>query len=136
MSAFSAVLTVYGSGKSDGLNISPTINVFASNPASNTQLIPADYATLGSTPLCDTPITYADFKTGTPGDPNTFALNAAGLAAISKTGITKLGLREASYDAPDIAPPPWVADKMSAITSWSADKGGLYKPKLVVTYTA
>lgn len=129
----SAVLTVYGEGKSDGLNISPTINVFASNPSSNTALIAADYATLDSTPLCDTPIAYADFNTGTPGDPNTFALNATGLALISKTGITKLGLREATYDAPDNAP-AWTADKVSSMVAWSADKGGDYRPKLVVTY--
>lgn len=130
----SAILTIFGEGKLDNLNISPTLNVFASNPASNTQLQASDYATLGSTPFCDTPIAYADFKTGTPGDPNTFNLNAAGLAAISKTGVTKLGLREASYDAPDTAP-AWIADKYSSIVAWSADKGGDYRPKLVVTYT-
>ncbi len=131
----SAILSVYGNSKSDNLNISPTLNVFASNPASNTALVKEDYATLGSTPFCDTPIAYADFKTGTPGDPNAFTLNAAGLSAINKTGVTKLGLREASYDAPDIAP-AWIADKHSTMVAWSADKGGDYRPKLVVTYTA
>jgi len=130
----SAILYIYGEGKTDTLGIAPTINLFASNPATNIALIPADYATLGTTPLCDTPIAYADFKTGTPGDPNTFALNAAGLALISKTGITKLGLREATYDAPD-NPPSWSADKVCSMVGWAVDKGGDYRPKLVVTYT-
>jgi len=128
-----ATLYLYGSRKVDNLGISPTLNLYSSNPASDNALVNQDYATLGSIPFCDTPITYAAFKTGDPGDPNLFALNAAGLAAISKTGITKLGLREASYDVP-VNVPAWISDAGSHFRLFSADKGGDYRPKLVVTY--
>ena len=61
-----------------------------------------------------------------------FILNATGLAAISKTGITKIGLRESAYDAPNIAP-PWVSGHGRTLYIRYADDGS-YKPKLVITY--
>lgn len=133
----SAILYIYGNSKVDGLNISPTINVFASNPASDDDLIATDYATFGSTPFCDTAITYAGWNTGAPGDPNLFTLNGAGITALETAlagaGILKLGLREATYDAPT-NPPNWTADLNSSIHGYSVDKGTTYRPKLVVTY--
>jgi len=138
-----ASLYVYGESNPDNLGISPSINVFASSPASDTAIIPADYNTLGTTPFCDTPIAIASWETGTPGNPNIFALNAAGLAAINTAiagdGIVKLGLREVTYDVADeLDPgnhdPTWSSEQFSSFIGWSVDKGTTYRPKLVVTY--
>jgi len=42
----SAVLSLYGSSKTDGLSTSPSVNIYSSNPASNTTIESADYARL------------------------------------------------------------------------------------------
>jgi len=132
----SATLSIYGRAtKADALSITPDINVYASNPASSTVLTGTDFATLGSTPFCDIPITYANWNEGTPGTANEFVLNAAGLAAISKTGITKLGIRNANYDVSGDAPGNWVSAAASAITCWFNEQGTTYRPKLVIEYT-
>ena len=128
-----AVFSLYGWFKKDGFTIpiAPDVNVYSSNPASNTHLVGEDYATLGSTPFCDTPITYAGWDiTGY----NDFKLNAAGKAAISKTGITKLGIRNANYDVAEIAP-TWESGETAQMVAWAVEKGDGYEPKLVITYS-
>ena len=127
-----AVFSLYGWYKVDTFTvpIAPDVNVYSSNPASDTHLVGEDYATLGSTPFCDTPITFARWSTTGYND---FVLNAAGRAAISKTGITKLGTRNANYDVAGVAP-NWESDKAAQLISWAAEKGDEYKPKLVITY--
>lgn len=115
--------------KTDGLNISPNVNIYASTPASNIDLVNADYQELGSTPFCDTPITYAGFSEGY----NVFALNVAGRSAISKTLISKFGIQNANYDVAQVEP-TWSLQKFSYLCAYPAEKGSGYKPKLVVTY--
>ncbi len=129
-----ATISLYGSSKTDNLSIAPTTNVYASAPASNNAIAAADYSQVGSTPFCDTVITYANWLiSSTSPYWNNFALNAAGIAAISLTGISKFGFRNANYDVTGTSP-TW-----SYATTWndgfSSDKGAGYKPKLVVTYT-
>ena len=128
----SAILSVYTNFKRDGLNLGDTfkVNVYGSSPASNVGLANGDFDSLGSTPLCDTPITYSGF---TVDERQEFALNAAGLALVSKTGLTKLGLREVTYDVGG-ATPTWVRFVRNQIMIYLAEKGGDYRPKLVVTY--
>lgn len=63
-------------------------NVVSSNPASDDEVVAADYQTLGTVKFSDD-VTIDGHSTGWL----EFVLNAAGIAAISKTGITKLGLR-------------------------------------------
>ncbi len=125
-----ATLRIYGDSKEDTLSAAPDINVYSSNPASDTVLEAGDFNSLGSTPLCDTPITYAGWNVAGYND---FTLNAAGLAAISKIGITKLGLRNANYDVAGVSP-TWVADKRFALWGLSADTPLGSKPKLTITY--
>jgi len=134
----SVTLSLYGfitaggtKNKQDDLGIAPDVNVYSSNPASNTELVPADYGALGTTPFCNTPITYANWKEGW----NTFTLNANGIAAISKTGITKFGLRNANYDAANIEP-SWSAHLQSYLFWYAADCGLATAPKLTVNYTS
>jgi hypothetical protein len=120
----------------DSLGIAPDLNIYSSNPASNTALVAGDFDSLGTTAFCDTPILFTNWGTGY----NDFALNASGLAAISKTGVSKFGLRNANYDVadeldPNNHDPSWSSDTTSAVSPWYSEKGEGYQPKLVVTYT-
>lgn len=128
-----ATLSLYGSGKADNLNIVPDVNVYSSNPDSNTGLTGTDFATLGSTPFCNTPITYVNWDTDGWND---FILNATGIAAISKTGITKLGLRNANYDVAGVTP-AWSDTLNSYFSFVSADTAGdpTRIPKLTINHT-
>ena len=127
----SAIFSLYGESKVDDLNVLPNINIYSSNPAINTALVSGDFDSLGSTPFCDTPITYANWSiTGY----NDFTLNASGIAAISKTGITKFGVRNANYDVAGVMP-TWTNYKWSYLFFYDADRGTVYKPKLVVIYS-
>ena len=129
----SATLSLYGVYKRDDLLITPNINIYSSNPASNTILVDADYGSLGSTPFCDTPITYNNWSEVGYND---FILNAAGIAAITKGGITKLGTRNASYDVAAVAP-SWSQPSVpnSELYCYTVEKGGSYRPKLTINYT-
>ncbi len=136
------VLSFYGTAKEDNLSIAPDANIYASNPASNNALIAADYlyTAYGNTAF-STAITYANWKVADPFW-NDFTLNPSGLAAISKTGITKLAWRNANYDVAEELDsgnhtPTWSAPspRYSYFASYSADQGVGFKPQLVVTYT-
>lgn len=129
-----ASLSLYGHGKADDLAITPDIDVYSANPASNTNLVASDYATLGTTSYTGSPISYASWNTAAY---NVFTLNATGRAAITKAGITKLGTRNANYDVANSAP-TWSAstDTFSYLWSYWADQtGSSNDPTLDVTYT-
>ncbi|GAH79199.1 unnamed protein product, partial [marine sediment metagenome] len=116
----SATFSVRGSAKGDNFSpaIAPNINVYSSNPASNTSSVAGDFNSLGSTAFCDTPITYASWSTT---GYNNFALNSSGLAAIDKTGVTKLGLRNANYDVTGNSP-TWSASGAAYLSGYFADQ--------------
>lgn len=120
-----------GSGKNDPAGWAPDVNVYSSAPASNTAVVAGDFDSLGTTPF-STAITYANWAA--TGNYNDFALNSDGLSAISKTGVSKFGLRNANYDVANSAP-TWSASKTANLDVYYAEKGTGYKPKLVVTYT-
>jgi len=124
--------SVAGGGKYDEGSNSPEVNVYSSAPASNTALAAGDYDSLGTTAYCDSAIAYADWTTD--GSYNDFSFNATGIAAVSKTGITKLGLREAKFDV-GAATPTWGAGENVGFTGYFSEQGTGYQPKLVVTYT-
>ena len=124
-----ARIKLYGQSKFDNLNITPNINICAALPASNIGLVGTDFATLESTPFCDTPITYANW---TISGWNEFILNAAGIAAISKTGITKLGVRNANYDVAASAP-TWSSVKGSGLVWYASEQASGKKPELIIT---
>jgi len=127
----SAVLSLYGSAKVDSLNISPAVNIYSSNPASNVALAASDYTLLGTTAF-STAITYANWSIS---GYNNFTLNSSGIAAISKTGVSKFGARESNYDVPNVTP-AYTYYVSSSFTMYMAEQGSGYQPKLVVTYTA
>lgn len=60
---------------------------------------------------------------------NTLNLNASGIAAINKTGITLLGLRSSN----DISASVPTNDEY--IYPWSADKGVGFEPNITITFT-
>jgi hypothetical protein len=110
----------------------PGINVYSSNPASNTVLVLNDHFTCGTTAY-STAIAYASWSTSAY---NAYVFNATGLAAISKTGITKLSNYESTYDAAN-SPPAWVSGGDIIMSQKYADQTGTSEdPKLVVTHTA
>lgn len=124
-----------GGLKVDNLGITPNANIYGSTPASDNVLVNADYGETGTTPFCDTPITFAGWAEGY----NVFALNAAGIAAISKVLMTKFSAQNANYDVaerldPGNHAPNWTATLFSYMAAYPADKGSGYKPKLVITY--
>jgi hypothetical protein len=131
-----ATLSLHGkAGKTDGCLATPTVNVYSSNPANNNNLVAADYATLGTTAFCDSPIAYADWVEGATANiyHNDFALNASGIAAISTIGVSKFGFRF-NYDATSTAP-NWVSAGSTLISVYTTEKGAGFQPKLVVTYS-
>lgn len=128
-----ATFSLRGTGKVDTNGWLPDINVYSSNPASDTALIPGDYATLGVIAFCDNAIRYNSWSiTGY----NNFALNAAGIAAINKQGITKFGVKNSNYDAGNNLP-AWVdTGGLDAyqLTCYCSEQGAGYKPTLTVSY--
>jgi len=128
-----ATLSLYAGGWVDDLGCHPDINIYSSNPDTNTALIDSDFNDLGTIPFCDTPITYADWASYGYKD---FILNADGINAISKTGVSKFGARNASYDVGGSIP-QWASLKESQLIARSREYGAgpNYYPKLVVTYT-
>jgi len=107
------------------------LNVYSSNPASDTNVVNGDFDSLGSTEFSTT-VNSSDLTTEVYED---FILNASGIAAIDETGITKLGTREANYDATAIAP-TWSSGLDEIVNVYNADETGTDKdPKLVVVHS-
>lgn len=126
----SAVLQLYVTDKTNNLNDS--VAVTAVTPASNTALVAADYnvANYGSTRF----ITDVGLTSLTTNAYNSFSLNASGIAAVSKTGVSKFGVRLVS-DV-DNTEPTFTAglfNLTSQLLFQSSENTN--KPRLVVTYS-
>lgn len=128
----SAVFSIYGASKSDGLSATPNSNIYSFAPADDATHVAGDFDSMGTTAYCDTAITYAGFNTSGYND---WTLNATGLAAVSTSGNTKIGFRNANHDVADSAP-SWSSSAISNLNAYFADQAGTTNdPKLVVTYT-
>lgn len=127
----SAVLSGMARNKSDLDNDAQAyINVFETTPASNTDLVLADYDQIGTTKLSsDADITSIDATDTVYTD---FTLNGSGIALINKTGVTKLGFRE-GHDVENVQ----IANNVDNFVWFNqADQTGTTKdPKLVVEHT-
>tara|TARA_Y100000310_G_C20627938_1_gene786997 strand:- start:236 stop:1666 length:1431 start_codon:yes stop_codon:yes gene_type:complete len=126
-----ATFSVYGDTGADPGSWSPDANVYSSAPASDNDLVAGDYDSLGTTAYCDTAIAYASWDSSGWND---WTLNSTGIAAITKTDVTKLGLRNANYDVANTEP-SWGASEDSYNQGKYADYGSV-APKLVVTYAS
>jgi hypothetical protein len=123
-----ATLSLFGSAKTTTLATS--INIYSSAPGANNTIATGDYDSLGTTAF-STKITVGNFNTAAYND---FALNATGLADISKTGISKFGTRDAEFDAPNTEP-TWASGVYGSCRGYMADQTGTDNdPKLVVTH--
>ena len=101
----------------------------ASTIVSNTVITTGDYQQYGTT-------RYADDKAWSDmvsDGYRTFALNSAGLAAISKTGWTKLAILF-DKDVDNVAP-SGPLQTWQAVFLYTSEQGTGYKPKLVIEYT-
>jgi len=131
----SAVLSFYITHKGDNGSFTPDLCLYSVATASDTDFVPADYGTFGTTEFSDK-LTYASMTLNAW---NNFTLNAAGLASISKTGVSKFGVRNPSYDVADeLDPgnhnPVWVSGKTSYIYGYFRSEPG-YSPYLTIDYT-
>jgi len=123
-----AALKFYVTAKGNGLTWSNTdagLALVASAPAGNTELVAADYGTLGAIRFAPD-LTYSGITVGW----NTFQLNAAGLVAVVD-GISKFGIRfVGDLDASAVA---WVDSEDTAIYIYFADNVTDI-PKLEIQY--
>lgn len=125
----SAVLSLFGTGKTNGLG-DPDLHIASSTPASNTTLATGDYSNVGSTSFGN--VTYAGFSTVAYND---ITLDSNGIANISKTGVSKFSAL-LSWDINNSFTGAWSSLAQSYLSFNSADQGATTNdPKLVVTYT-
>lgn len=122
-----AVYSLYLLGQGNALEYD--LRLVTTTPASNTALATGDFGSQGTVAQATDltpPLTLNAY--------NDWTLNATGLGNISKTGITKFGLRLAK-DA-DAAAPTWPgAGLVSDSRQYQAGDSASNKPKLVITYT-
>jgi len=128
----SASLSVYGGFKYNELG-SVDLHVCQSNPPSTSTLAASDFEGMVGYNTSFGSIAYADYSTTGYND---ISLNASGIANISKTGISKFGLKF-SWDINNSFTGTWGAGKMSGYQMLSADDtSGTKDPKLTVTHSA
>ena len=128
-----AVLSFKGTAKSDSATaIAPNVDIYTSTPASNTALVAADFAQIGTVSQTGSPITYAGYSATAY---NAFTFDATGRGNVSKTGVSKFGARNANYDVANIAS-TGTEFAVHRLSCEHADAAGTTSdPKLVVTYT-
>jgi hypothetical protein len=130
-SIVSATLSLFGAGSSDGLGVSPNINIYQSTVVSDNAFVASDFSQVGSTAF-STAIPFASWSNTAYND---FVLNANGLANINKTGVSKFATRNANFEVAGSAP-TWSSLGSSSITGHYADETGTANdPMLVITYT-
>jgi len=130
-----ATFSVVGSTafpKSD--DFTSSIALVSSAPAANTDLVVGDFGSFGTTDLA-TRVTIADYAND-DSTFNDFTLIEEGITAISKTGVTKYGLR-ISNDV-DNSEPSWGASQSATVGVQFAEEtlSGDKRPKLVVIHEA
>jgi hypothetical protein len=103
------------------------IHVVSSSPASNTDLVAADYGTKG-----DTSFGSWDESSFTNGSYCSAALNASGLTAINMTGVSKFALRTAQ----DLDDSTWPTATARATYHFAEQTGTTTDPYLRVVYSA
>lgn len=119
-------------GVSDPSGLGPGVDLVSVTPTADNALTAADYSAFGTTSYTGNPKTAGSWS---PSAYNVFTLNATGLAAVSKTGITRIGARESTYDITG-ATPTWTSGTNVGIGIYFADQtGSSNDPKLEVTYT-
>jgi hypothetical protein len=106
------------------------MDIVSSTPVSDTVLANGDYGNTGTTPFSS--VAYASLATANYTD---FSLNAGGISNVSKTGISKFGLR-INWDTDNSFGGVWASSTLSGGT-WSDGgyTGTTRDPKIDITYT-
>lgn len=131
----SASLTLTSNGKAAAENFYEAVNIYASSPASDTALATGDLHSFGTTKFCDTGCQLASWPAS--GSTQEFIFNASGLAAISKTGKTKLGGRGSEFDAGSGTPSGSASGNVNEIYIRSVDYTGTTSdPLLTVVHSS
>ena len=123
----SATFSIYVTSREETL-AGQSVSLIATTPNSPTTLANADYAQFGSTKLASD-LTIAGM---TDNALNAWTLNADGLAAINKTGITKLGLVISAILGSE---PVGTGIQKATVLAYFSGKGTTYRPVLVIDYT-
>jgi len=119
-------------GVSDPSGLGPGIDLVSVTPTANNALTASDYSAFGTTSYTGSPKTAGSWTSSAY---NAFTLNATGLAAVSKTGITRIGARESTYDITGTTP-TWTSGTNVGIgIQFSDQPGSSNDPKLEITYT-
>lgn len=131
-----AVLSILGSGKTDGLLGETSANsvavLVAATPASNNDLVDADYSQVGTTDFGRS-VQQNSWSTSAYND---ITLSASGIANISKTGISKFATRYGWDFDNTTTGLTWADTATQEIVGVSADTADVTSdPKLVITYT-
>jgi hypothetical protein len=124
----SATFSLWGTGANSA--IADSIGVVSASPGANNTLATSDYARShhGTTDFA-TRIPFASWATA---GYNNFALNASGLAAINKTGVTGLcAITGSDIDGTAVG---WASNVNADVAGNYADNGTNI-PKLVITYS-
>ena len=131
-----ATFSVRGTSKADTLSITPDVNVYKSTPFANTALQNDDFVDVGTTALCATPITYGNWSVAGYNDFALTDVDTDDFGYISKTSITKLGMRNVNYDVANNEPTDGFGDFANCqLKAYFAEQGNTGSdPKLVVTY--
>ncbi len=136
----SGVLSVYGlegTVNTIGLqNGSEYLSLVSSSPGSNTNITTSDYGSFGTTKLSNDFDLGSAFSNWSGSSYNEFNLNSSGLGNISKTGVSKFGIRfidDVEATTPDASNK---ADSNGFVYMHFAEQTGTSNdPKLTVTYT-
>ena len=113
-------------------NFTDSLSLITTTPASNTAVVNADYSQVGTTKQA-TDLTVAGLTVDSA-TYNTFTLNTPNDGKVSKTSITRFGIRS-TFDN-DNTPPAWVADNYTEVVIATAEEvlAGDKRPRLVVTH--
>ena len=114
---------------------SELINVYASTLASNTAVVTGDHLSLGTTPFA-TGIANSTIRSGGVGTFHTWTFNAAGLAAVDVTGITKLAIAWETDRSAGSMPSPSLYATYGCRFESAEEFGTANDPLLTVTHSA
>ena len=122
--------------RSDGIieDLPDSAVIVACTPASNTNIITADFNQLGTTALSNTIANDGSFSEN-PSVDNTFTLNATGRAAVDVSGISKFGWRNESDRANSEPATGGLATNDGARFDIKSRDNGSNFPVLTVTFT-
>lgn len=127
----SAVLSIYGTGKTNALG-SAEVDIVSVSTAGTDALVAADYAVANWGTTVFSSVTYANFSDSAYND---ITLDSNGIANVSKTSISKFGAR-LNWDTDNSFGGSWSSAADTRFNCYMADQTGTSNdPKLVVTYT-